>query len=52
MKDAVKKEIESKELYEVNLPIELPISNVNLYYVIEHLTKADKIFIKNYLKIN
>ena len=52
MKDAVKKEIENKELYEVNIPIELPVSNVNLYYVKEQLTKADKIFIKNYLKIN
>lgn len=52
MKDTVKKEIENKELYKVNTPIELPTSNINLYYVKEQLTKADKIFIKNYLKIN
>lgn len=50
MKEAVKKELESKELYEVVLPIKLPISKINLIYIKEQLTPSDKKFIKNYLK--
>lgn len=50
MKEAVKKELESKELYEVELPIKLPISKINLIYIKEQLTPSDKKFIKNYLK--
>lgn len=50
MRDAVKSELESKELYEVKLPIELPKSTVNLLYLKGQLTSIDKKFIKDYLK--
>ena len=50
MKEAVEEELKNKELYEVELPIELPSSKLNLNYIKEQLTKADKKFIKNYLK--
>lgn len=50
MKEAVKNELENKELYEVELPIELPKSKINLIYIKEQLTQADKKFIKEYLK--
>lgn len=50
MKDAVRKELESKELYEVEMPIELPTSSVNILYLKGQLTNIDKKFIKEYLK--
>lgn len=50
MKEAVKKELESEELFEVELPIELPSININLMYIKDQLTKVDKSFIKSYLK--
>ena len=50
MKEAVKNELENKELYEVELPIELPKSKINLIYIKEQLTQADRKFIKEYLK--
>lgn len=50
MKELVKKELENKELYEVKLPIKLPSSEINLIYIKEQLTNADKQFIKKYLK--
>jgi len=50
MKDAVKKNIDRKELYEVEMPIELPVMKVNLVYLKGEITKADKKFIKDYLK--
>lgn len=50
MKDSVKKELENKEVYEVKVPIELPKSKINLINLKGHLTKADKKFIKEYLK--
>lgn len=50
IKDAVKKEIDSGELYEVEVPIDLPKMKINLLYVKEQLRTIDKIFIKNYLK--
>ena len=50
MRESVKKELENKELYEVELPIELPISKMNLIYVKEQLTEVDKKFIKQYLR--
>lgn len=50
MRDAVKKELESKELYEVELPIKLPSSSLNLLYLKGQLAKVDKKFIKDYLK--
>ena len=51
MKDAVKKELETGELYEIKVPIELPMNSINLVYAKEQLTKIDKEFIKKYLKI-
>lgn len=50
MRDTVKSELESKELYEVKLPITLPSSTVNLLYLKGQLTNIDKKFIKEYLK--
>jgi len=50
MKEAVKKELEREELYEVEMPIELPIMIVNLIYLKGEMTRADKKFIKEYLK--
>ena len=40
----------NKELYEVELPIELPSLKLNLIYLKGELTKVDKKFIKEYLK--
>ena len=51
MKEAVKNELENKELYEVELPIKLPSVKINLIYKKGYLTKADKEFIKKYLKV-
>ena len=50
IKEAVKKELNSKELYEVELPIALPSIKLNLIYLSGELTKIDKKFIKEYLK--
>ena len=50
IKEAVKKELNNKELYEVELPIELPNIKLNLIYLSGELTKIDKKFIKEYLK--
>lgn len=50
IKESVKKELKNKELYEVELPIELPKVNVNLMYLKGELTKVDKKFIKDYLR--
>ena len=49
-KEAVKKELNNKELYEVELPIKLPNIKLNLIYLSGELTKIDKKFIKEYLK--
>lgn len=50
MKQAVKGELENGELYEVEVPLELPKSKINLIYMDGRLTKADKKFINEYLK--
>lgn len=50
MKEAVRKELEKEELYEVEIPIELPSMNINLMYIKDGLTRVDKNFIKKYLK--
>ena len=50
IKEAVKNELNNKELYEVELPIELPSLKLNLIYLKGELTKVDKKFIKEYLK--
>lgn len=50
LKEAVKREIENQELYQVELPIELPNLDINLVYMQDMLTPVDKKFIKRYLK--
>lgn len=50
IKEAVKKELDKKELYEVDMPIKLPIIKLNLIYLKGELTKIDRKFIKEYLK--
>lgn len=50
MKDSVKTELKNKEIYEVEIPIKLPKSTVNLLYLKGQLTNIDKKFIKDYLK--
>lgn len=50
LKDAVKRELENKEVYEVNLPIELPKTPLVLLYLNGNLRKIDKKFIKKYLE--
>ncbi len=50
MKEAVKQELAKGELYEVELPIELPTVNINLIYAKDQLSRVDKNFVKKYLK--
>lgn len=50
MRDAVKEELKNKEIFEITVPFDLPKSSMHLMYLKGHLSKADKIFIKNYLK--
>lgn len=50
MKEATENAIKNKEIYEVELPIALPVMQINLVYIDKYLTKMDKIFIKKYLK--
>lgn len=50
MKESAEKAIKNKEVYEIELPIELPKININLIYMEKYLTKIDKIFIKKYLQ--
>ena len=50
IKEAVKNELVKKELYEVELPIDLPSIKLNLVYLRGELSKIDKKFIKEYLK--
>ena len=50
IKESVKNELKNKELYEVQLPINLPNIKVNLIYLKRELTRIDKKFIKEYLK--
>ena len=50
IREAVKKELDNKELYEVKLPIQLPTVKLNLIYLENELTKVDKKFIDEYLK--
>lgn len=50
MKEAIEEAVKNKELYEVELPINLPSMKINLVYMEKYLTKIDKIFIKKYLK--
>ena len=50
MKESVKDALKKKEVYEVKIPIKFPTSKINLMYLKEQLNKADKQFIKEYLK--
>ena len=50
MREAVKEELERKELYEVKLPIKLPYTSINLLYLKGQLTQIDNKFIGEYLK--
>lgn len=52
MKEAVKRELEDKELYEIKLPIQLPMNSISIVYYKDKLTKVDKEFIKQYIKKN
>lgn len=49
MKEAAKKAIENKEVYEVKIPIELPTSSLKVAYLRNHLTKVDKEFLNKYI---
>ena len=51
MKDAASDAIKNKEVYKVELPIELPEMKINLLYIEKYLTKVDKLFINKYLKV-
>ena len=51
MKESVKEALKKKEVYEVKIPIKFPTSKINLMYLKEQLNKADKQFIKEYLKM-
>ena len=50
MKEVAQEAINSKEVYEVKLPIKLPKMKINVVYMEKYLTRIDKIFIKKYLK--
>ena len=50
MKDTVKEELSSGELYEVEVPIELPKVDINIIHIKGRLTQADRTFINKYLK--
>ena len=49
MKDSVQKELNNKELYNVEVPMELPKSTLRLSYLSGQLGKLDRKFIKEYL---
>lgn len=51
MKEAVKKELESKELYQVKVPIKLPMNGISIVYYKDKLTKVDKAFIEQYVRV-
>lgn len=50
IKEAVKEDLEKEELYEVEVPIELPSIDINLMYYKDRLSKVANKFIKEYLK--
>lgn len=49
MKDSIQKELNNKELYNVEVPMELPKSTLRLSYLSGQLGKLDRKFIKEYL---
>lgn len=50
IKESVKNELEKNELYEVELPIELPSIKICVTYIRGELNKIDKKFINDYLQ--
>lgn len=50
IEDTVEDAIKNKELYRVELPMELPTVEINIAYMQQYLTKMDKIYINEYLK--
>ena len=50
MEETVLEAVKNKELYEVEIPIDLPEVKINLVYLEKYLTKMDNIFIKKYLR--
>ena len=50
MKEVAEDAIDSKEVYEVKLPVQLPEMHINLIYMEKYLTKNAEIFMKKYLK--
>lgn len=50
MKEASKRALENQEVYQLEIPIELPKSSIKIAYIKNHLTKVDREFIKKYLK--
>ncbi len=50
MRAAAQKDIEREQLYEVKIPIKLPMNSINIVYIKDRLTKVDKAFINDYLK--
>lgn len=49
-RESVKKELANGELYEMTIPIELPVAEIKLIYLKNELTKANRRFIREYLK--
>ena len=49
MEEAAEEAIKNKQVYKVDVPIDLPVIKINLIYNDKYLTKMDKIFIKKYL---
>lgn len=50
VKKAVKKELETNELLELQTPYNLPKLELNLIYIEDYLTNLSSYFIKNYIK--
>lgn len=50
IEDAIKREIENKQIEVLHLEEELPIIDINLVYIEKYLTTIPKYFINNYLK--
>lgn len=50
IRESVKQELAENQLYEVELPIDLPTIDISLVYIKDQITRVDKKFIKSYLK--
>ena len=50
MKESVRKYLDSKELFEIKVPVDLPKNHIKIAYIENQLTKVDKQFIKKYIK--